>query len=115
MVPARVGQLGVDLPMVADDSRHQQIAHPFADERGHPDEDVLVLCVSHEGERTEAGDRVFAPRAAFGGDGMEAPVQRPEGGRVAIEAANLAAGGDDVGPARARASRASLSMAWRSR
>ena len=78
VVAARVGQVGVGGAVVADDARHQHVAHPLADERRHAHEQVLRVGVAHEGDAPEARERVLAARATLDGDGVEPPASGPK-------------------------------------
>ena len=82
--------------VVADDARHEHVADPLADERRHADEHVLGIGVAHESDAAQPRERVLAARAALGGHRVEAAAQRSEGGRVPVEAADLAARRDHV-------------------
>jgi hypothetical protein len=80
---------------MADDPRHEHIAHPLADERSHGDERVRAIRVANEGDASEASDSVLASFAAFHERGALEAAHRTEGGRISIVTAHFSAGDFD--------------------
>ena len=84
VVAARVGQVGIVRAVVADDARHEQVAHPLADERRHADEQVARVGVAHERDAPEARERrtrcARAPRRRRRAGGRRAGRRPPGSG-----------------------------------
>src|SRR5580658_3954362 len=54
VIPAGLRQLRIDRPVIANDARHEHLAHPLADERSHAYEQMALVSVAYERDAAEA-------------------------------------------------------------